>query len=134
MNLFDYLNSINFDKKNIIRESDNLELAEKLYTPFVVNKGLSLFIDTIYLANEMNRRPHCDKLMQYEFLINSVRKKKRYSKWYKSQKDDDLDAIREYYDYSYDKARQIADLLTEEQITIIKKSLGKGGMNNDSRS
>jgi len=134
MKLFDFLNSINFDKKNLIRESENLDLAEKLYTPYVVNKGLSFFIDTIYLANEMNQRPHCEKLLQYDFLINSVRKKKRYSKWYKSQKSDDLEAIKEYYGYSYDKAHQIADLLTEEQITTIKKSLGKGGKNNDSRS
>lgn len=134
MKLFDFLNSINFDKKNLIRESENPDLAEKVYTPYIVNKGLSFFIDTIYLANEMNQRSHCEKLLQYDFLINSVRKKKRYSKWYKSQKSDDLEAIKEYYGYSYDKAHQVADLLTEEQITTIKKSLGKGGKNNDSRS
>lgn len=132
MKPFDYLNSINISKNNLVKDSDNPELAEKLYPPYLINKGLSYFIDTIYLANEMNRRPNCDKLLQYEFLINSVRKKKRYSKWYKSQVDDNLEAIKEYYGYSYDKAHQVADLLTEEQLITIKNSLSKGGMN-DSR-
>lgn len=132
MKPFDFLNTITFDKTNLIKESDNPELAEKLYPPFLINKGLSYFIDTVQLANEMNRRHHSDKLLQYEFLINSVRKKKRYSKWYKSHKSDDLLAIVEYYGYSYDKARQVADLLTEEQLKTIKNSLSKGGMN-DSR-
>ena len=131
MNPFDYLNSINTTKQNIIEDSDNPELAEKLYQPFVVNKGLSYFIDTVYLANEMNRCHHVDKKLQYDFLINIVRVKKRFSKWFKHQPDDNVDAVCEYYGYSYDKARQVVGLLTKDQLTKIKTSMSKGGLTND---
>lgn len=131
MKPFDYLNSINFTKKNIIEESDNPELAEKLYVPYLTNRGLSYFIDTVYLANEMNQRNMLDNKMQYDFLINTVRARKRFSKWHKPVSDEVLDAVMEYYDYSYDKARQVADILTDQQITSIKKLLGKGGKTNE---
>lgn len=129
MNPFDYLNSINHTKEDLIGESDNPELAEKLYPPFLVNKGLSYFIDTIYVVNEVNRRHHLDHKLQYDFLINIVRKKKRYSKWFKPQHDDVVDAVMDYYGYSRDKARQVVDLLTEDQIKQITKSQSKGGLN-----
>ena len=129
VNPFDYLNSINQSKQNIIEDSDNPQLAEKLYQPYVVNKGLSYFIDTVYLANEVNKRHHLDNKLQYDFLINIVRKKKRFSKWFKLQHDDEVDAVAQYYGYSHDKARQVVDLLTQEQITQITKSLSKGGLN-----
>lgn len=132
MKPFDYLNSINFTKENIIEDSDNPQLAEKLYVPFLTNKGLSYFIDTVYFANEMNTRHQLDKKLQFSFLLNSVRKKKRFSKWHKPQQDEVLEAVMQYYGYSYDKARQIVDLLSDQQITKIKKSLGKGGTRNDS--
>lgn len=131
MNPFDYLNSINTTKQNIIEDSDNPELAEKLYQPFVVNKGLSYFIDTVYLANEMNRRHHVDKKLQYDFFINIVRVKKRFSKWFKHQPDGNVDAVCEYYGYSYDTARQVVGLLTEDQLTKIKTSMSKGGLRDD---
>ena len=129
MNPFDYLNAINDTKEDIIGESDNPELAEKLYPPYLVNKGLSYFIDTIYLVNEMNQRHHLEKKLQFDFLINIVRKKKRYSKWFKPQQDDVVDAVMNYYGYSQDKARQVVNLLTEDQITQIKTSQSKGGIN-----
>tara|TARA_R100000149_G_C5804588_1_gene90455 strand:- start:97 stop:510 length:414 start_codon:yes stop_codon:yes gene_type:complete len=129
MNPFDYLNAINDTKQDIIGESDNPELAEKLYPPYLVNKGLSYFIDTIYLVNEMNQRHHLEKKLQFDFLINIVRKKKRYSKWFKPQQDDVVDAVMNYYGYSQDKARQVVNLLTEDQITQIKTSQSKGGIN-----
>lgn len=129
MNPFDYLNAINDTKQDIISESDNPELAEKLYPPYLVNKGLSYFIDTIYLVNEMNQRHHLEKKLQFDFLINIVRKKKRYSKWFKPQQDDVVDAVMNYYGYSQDKARQVVNLLTEDQITQIKTSQSKGGIN-----
>ena len=129
MNPFDYLNAINDTKQDIISESDNPELAEKLYPPYLVNKGLSYFIDTIYLVNEMNQRHHLEKKLQFDFLINIVRKKKRYSKWFKPQQDDVVDAVMNYYGYSQDKARQVVNLLTEDQITKIKTSQSKGGIN-----
>jgi len=135
VNPFDYLNAINYTKEDVIRDSDNPELAEKLYQPYVVNRGLSYFIDTIYAANEVNRYHQIDNQMQFDFLINIIRKNKRYSKWYKPQPDDDVSTVMQYYDYSQDKARQVVDLLTKDQLTIISKSQSKGGSNdNDSRS
>ena len=135
MNPFDYLNAINYTKEDVIRDSDNPELAEKLYQPYVVNRGLSYFIDTIYAGNEVNRYHQIDNQMQFDFLINIIRKNKRYSKWYKPQPDDDVDAVMNHYGYSQDKARLVVDLLTKDQIKIITKSQSKGGINdNDNRS
>ena len=129
MNPFDYINAINDTKQDIITDSDNPELAEKLYPPYLVNRGLSFFVDTVYLANEMNRYHQLDNKMQFDFLINIVRKKKRYSKWFKPQPDEDVEAVMEHYGYSLDKARQVVGLLTQDQITQIKKSHYKGGLN-----
>ena len=129
MNPFDYLNAINDTKENVIEDSDNPELAEKLYPPYLVNRGLSFFIDTVYLANEMNRHHHLQNKMQFDFLINIVRKKKRFSKWFKAQPDEEVEAVMNYYGYSQDKARQVVGLLTQDQITQIKKSHNKGGLN-----
>ena len=129
MNPFDYLNAINDTKKNVIKDSDNPELAEKLYPPYLVNRGLSFFIDTVYLANEMNRHHHLDNKMQFDFLINIVRKKKRFSKWFKAQPDEEVEAVMDYYGYSQDKARQVVDLLTKDQITQIIERQRKGGLN-----
>lgn len=132
MNPFDYLNDINYDKQNILTNSENPELAEKLYPPYLVNKGLSQFIDTVRIANEMNLRPHTDKKLQFEFLLNTIRKKKRFTKWAKKDSDDKLDLIMKHYGYSYEKAKQVIHLFTDEQITIIKKQYYEGGLN-DSR-
>ena len=129
MNPFDYLNAINDTKKNVIEDSDNPELAEKLYPPYLVNRGLSFFIDSVYLANEMNRHHHLDNKMQFDFLINIVRKKKRFSKWFKAQPDEEVEAVMDYYGYSQDKARQVVDLLTKDQITQIIERQRKGGLN-----
>jgi len=125
MKPFDYLNSINFTKDNVMLTEED----EKGYVPFIVNRGLSYFIDTIKLANEINQRHHVDKKLQYEFLLNSIRKRKRFSKWHKREQDDDLNAVMEYYGYNHDKALQIIDLLTHEQLTTIKNSFNKGGRN-----
>ncbi len=129
MNPFDYLNAINDTKQNVIEDSDNPELAEKLYPPYLVNRGLSVFIDTVYLANEMNRHHHLENKMQFDFLINIVRKKKRFSKWFKAQPDEEVEAVMDYYGYSQDKARQVVGLLTKDQITQIIERQRKGGLN-----
>ena len=133
MKPFDYLNDINFDKQNIIEESDNPELAEKLYPPFLVNKGLSQFIDTVRIANEINLRHYTDKKLQFDFLLNTIRKKKRFTKWAKKDSDDRLDIVMKHYGYSYEKAKQVIHLLTDEHITIIRKQYYEGGLN-DGRS
>ena len=104
MKPFDYLNAINHTKVNIIEDSDNPELAEKLYPPYLVNRGLSYYTDTILFANEMNIRHQCDNKLQFDFYLNSIRKRKRFSKWHKREQDDDLNAVMEYYGYNHDKA------------------------------
>jgi hypothetical protein len=123
MNPFGYLNSINASKKDIMID----DLAEKDYNSFLVNRSLSYFYDTIGVANVMNRYHHIDNKLQYHFLINIVRKRKRFSKWYKPETESDIEVVKEYYGYSNEKARQIMPLLSPEQITIIKEKVSKGG-------
>lgn len=104
----------------------NDDLAEKTYSPWLTNKSLSYFADTIHAANLMNCNHHLDHKLQYSFLINIVRPRKRFQKWSKKQKDEDLDAVAEYYGYSNTKAKSALELLTPEQINIIKKKIQKG--------
>ncbi len=120
---FDFVNSINFTKKDLMPD----EVHEKQYVPFIVNRALSYFMDTVYYANEMNLCSTLDSKLQYHYLINSVRPQKRFSKWVKKQEDSDLDAVMEYFGYSYAKARTAIELLSPEQIKIIKQKLEKGG-------
>ena len=101
--------------------------CEKSYNSFMVNRGLSYFQDTIIIANEMNIQHQLDSKLQYQFLINMIRKRKRFSKWAKAQKESDIDAVKEYYGYSNEKARQALTLLSPDQITIIKNKVSKGG-------
>jgi hypothetical protein len=126
-NPFDYLNSINVTKKNMMRGTENDELAEKDYNAFMVNRGLSYFQDTIALANEMNKHHFLDKKLQYEFFINIVRPRKRFCKWSKPTDNNDLDAIKEYYNYGTQKALQALSVLTKDDIENIKIKLYKGG-------
>lgn len=120
---FDYTNAINFTKEDIMVD----DVAEKQYAPYMVNRSLSYFPDTVALANEMNRYHHLDNRLQFDFLINIVRKRKRFSKWAKAQTESDIDAVKEYYGYSNEKARQALTLLSPEQIKIIKIKVSKGG-------
>jgi len=123
MNHFDYLNSINATKKDIMED----DIAEKAYNSFMVNRGLSYFNDTVLMANEMNIYSHLDKKLQYHFYLNIVRKRKRFSKWAKVETESDIEAVKEYYGYSNEKARQILPLLSNDQIKIIKQKISKGG-------
>ena len=123
MNHFDYLNSINATKKDIMED----DIAEKAYNPFMVNRGLSYFNDTVLMANEMNLSSHLDKKLQYHFLINIVRKRKRFSKWVKPETESDIEAVKDYYCYNNEKARQALTLLSPENIKIIKQKVNKGG-------
>ena len=120
---FDFLKSINDTKKNIMELPEH----EKMYVPFVTNRSLSYFPDTVLLANEMNRYHHIDSKLQYQFLINIVRKRKRFSKWVKPEIENDIESVKEYYGYSNDKARQVLRLLSSEQLTIIRDKVSKGG-------
>ena len=103
------------------------DLTEKEYPPFMVNRSLSYFPDCVLMANEMNINHHLDKRLQFDFLINIVRKKKRFSKWAKAQQSDEIEVIKEYYGYSNEKARQIRSLLSSEQIDELKKKVYRGG-------
>lgn len=129
MNPFDYINSINFQKNNMMRDTENDQLAEKQYPAFMVNRGLSMFADTLMYANEMNTNHHIDNKLQYEYLINIVRPKKRFSKWVKKIANDDVEAVKQYFDYNDEKAIAATSLLSEDQIKIIKDKLSKGGNN-----
>jgi len=123
--LKDYLNSINFTKEYLMDDSD--PLWEKKYAPFIINKCLSGFIDTVMFANEMNMNHSLSSRLQYDFLINTVRKRKRFSPWLKKEKIQDLDAVKSYYGYSNEKAQQALKILTKEQIKFIKQKLDVGG-------
>jgi len=126
MELKDWMNSINFNKENLIKENPDIV---KQYPPFIVNKCLSGHLDSILFANEMNKNHHLDKDMQYSFLLNSLRKKKRFSPWIRKEKIDDLDAIKQYYGYSEEKSKEALRILSKEQITFIKSKIEKGGTN-----
>ena len=120
---FDFLNSINSTKVNLFdKDPENINQ----YNGFLVNRSLSYFPDTVLISNEMNRLHHLDARLQYDFLINIVRKKKRFSKWDKPQSTD-IECIKEYYGYSDSKAKQIIGLLTSEQIQELKNKVNKGG-------
>jgi hypothetical protein len=123
MNPFEYLNAINDTKKDIMVD----DIAEKGYNSFMVNRSLSYFNDTVLYANEMNRHHHLDNRLQFDFLINIIRKRKRFSKWIKPDTVSDVEVVKEYYGYSNEKARQALTLLTPEQITMIKQKVYKGG-------
>jgi len=124
--LKDYLNAINHTKERLLDSED--EEWEKKYPPFVVNKCVYPFQDTIMLVNEINQLPHLDKKLQFDFLLNSVRSRRRFSPWLKANKLDNLEDVKEYYGYSNEKAKQALDILTDEQIATIKQKLNKGGM------
>jgi len=123
--LKDYLNSINLTKENLMDGDD--PMWEKKYSPFIINKCLAPFNDTIMLVNELNQRHHLDSKLQYDFLLNSIRSRKRYAPWVKASKLKDLEYIKEYYGYSNEKAKSALSILNDAQITAIKDSLNKGG-------
>jgi len=123
MNPFEYLKAINESKKDIMVD----DLSEKEYNPFIINKGLSYFKDTVLYANEMNKNHTLDHRLQFDFLINIIRKKKRWSKWIKADDVANLELIKEYYGYSNEKAKSALTLMSNEQIEQLKLRIYKGG-------
>jgi hypothetical protein len=122
--LKDWLNSINFNKQNLIEEDPS---TIKDYAPYIINRCLSGNIDSILFANEMNKYSFLDKDMQYSFYLNTLRKKKRFSPWLRKDKVTDLEIIKQYYGYSNEKASNALKILTPEQINFIKQRLDTGG-------
>ena len=124
MELKDWLNSINFNKENLIKEDPDIV---KQYPPYIINRCLSGHLDCVMFANEMNKYHFLPKKLQYDFLINIVRKKKRFSPWLRQDKIKDLDYVKRYYGYSNEKAKQALKILTEEQLNVIKAKFDTGG-------
>jgi hypothetical protein len=125
MNPFDFVNDILQGKKNLIVDDQ----TEKEYQPFLINRSLSYHMDCIIYANEMNRRHHLDKKLQNDFLLNSIRSRKRpFAKWIKPVKNDDLECIKIYYGFSDIRAREVLNLLSEEQIEQLKEKTDIGGL------
>lgn len=122
MNPFDFVNSINYIKKDIMTEEN-----EKDYNSFLTNRQLSYFSDTVLASNEMNINSHLDNKLQYHFLINIIRKKKRFSKWEKNISTENLESVKEYYGYSNEKAKTALMILSPEELIIIKNKVSKGG-------
>lgn len=127
MDLGKYLNSINFEKTNIMEDPVTGEEAEKDYNPFIVNRCLSPFPDSLLHVQEMNLYPQLDKRIQYEYYLAAIRKRKRFSK---RQIDipENVDVVKEYFGYSNVKAKEALRILTEEQIQYMKQKLDKGGV------
>jgi len=125
--LKEYLNAINVSKESLMDSED--EVWEKKYAPFIVNKCVAPFPDTILLVNELNQYHHLDKKLQFDFLLNSLRTRKRYTPWLKAKKLKNLEYVKEYYGYNNEKAKAALDILDDEQISAIKIKLNKGGRN-----
>ena len=123
--LKDYLNAINFSKKNLMDSED--KLWQKKYPAFIVNKILSGFRDCINLVSTINYYHFLDKDIQFQFLLNSIRSKKRFSPFLRANKLRNIECVKEYYGYSNDKAKSALDILTKDQIKLIKEKLYKGG-------
>ena len=126
MDLKDWLNSINMTKDNLIDEDP---ANEKEYSPYIINKCLSGQLDSILFANEMNLHHSLDKKLQYDFFINSLRKRKRFSPWLRKDKVKHIEMVRRYYGFSTAKAEQALNILTNEQLDFIYEKLNTGGIN-----
>jgi len=125
--LKDYLGAINRTKENLMDSDD--EMWSKKYPAFIINKCLAPFSDTVHLVNEMNIHHHLDSKLQFDFLLNSLRRRERYTPWLKAKKIKNIEYVKEYYGYSNEKAKVALDVLSDEQIKTIKDSLSKGGKN-----
>lgn len=123
--LGDFLTAINYSKENLLRNDP--EIAVKEYEPYIINMCLSNFVDTVMYVNEINQKDNISKTLQFDYLLNIIRKRKRYSPWFKKKKVDNLELIKEYFSYSDEKALSVIDLISDKDIKYIKEYLDKGG-------
>lgn len=123
MNPFEFINSINSGKDIMVDDA-----AENAYVPFIVNRGLSYFNDTVLVANKANTIHHLDKKLQYHYLLNTIKPRKRFSKWAKKHEDSDLEFVMLHYNYNYEKASAALSLLTKQQLETLKNKYNKGGI------
>ena len=125
---FDFIGSINDQAKpDLFRTADSREQIEKDYVPFIVNRGFSFYPDTILYANEVNTMAHIEKIAQYDFLRLSIRPRKRWSKWFKSGEDEDLEVVKQVFGYSTQKAREVLKILTRDQLDEMQQKLSEIG-------
>ena len=125
MKLGDYLKAINYTKEKLMDTED--ESVEKEYPAFVVNRCLSYFVDTIAIVNEMNQKPFLSNKLQFDFLLNIVRSRKRFKKWDKSESPENLETVKEYYEYSNEKAQSALDILSDNELTYMRRRIERGG-------
>ena len=126
MTPFDFINAILVSKKDLLKDDDQ---AAKEYAPFIVNRGLSLHLDCVLYANEMNLHPFIDKDQQFQFLLNTIRSMKRkFQPWQKSETEKDLECVKQYFGYSNEKAKEALRILNDEQLAEIKIKTAKGGV------
>lgn len=123
--LFDFINDLSQNKKDLLTEEN-----EREYSPYMINRFLSMNITTIMYANEMNLNSHLPKRMQYDYFLNSIKKQKRFFKYIKHTRQDDIDVIKEYHGYSEVRAKEILPIFTEEDIQYMREKLNKGGVKN----
>ena len=127
MTPFDFINAILVSKKDLLKDDDQ---AAKEYAPFIVNRGLSLHLDCVLYANEMNLHPFIDKDQQFQFLLNTIRSMKRkFQPWQKTSIDNNIECVKQYFGYSNEKAKEALRILNDEQIAEIKAKTTKGGVN-----
>lgn len=127
-NPFLWVDSLSYSKVNLIDASENPERAEKEYNPFIVNKHFSYFIDTVLYANELNRVPNLDKLLQYNYLLKVIKPRKRFTKWVKKVDNESLELVKEYFGLSSRKAEVALKILTPDQLEKIEEKMEKGGV------
>ncbi len=125
MKLGEYLTAINYSKESLMDTED--DWVEKKYQPYIINRCLSYFPDTIIQANQMNRYSDLDKKLQFDYLLNSLRKRKRFSKWAKDEQSEDFEIVKQYFGYNNRKTKEVMDLLSEDDIQNIKEDLFTGG-------
>lgn len=134
MNPFDFIKSINTTKIDMMKNTNDDDAVEAEYVPFITNRSLSYFPETILIANLMNIYSMLDNKLQYHFLLNSVRPAKRFAKWVKREDAEDVELVKQFYGYNNEKARQALSVLTPDNLHYIKQKLERGGNNDQSRN
>ena len=124
MNPFEIVKAVTHTKENLMVDVH----AEKGYAPYMVNRALSFFADTVFQANEMNRYYHLDNKLQFDYLLNNIRTRKRWSQWLKPEKNDNINIVKEYYEFSNEKAKNAMEILSVDQLEYIKQKLDIGGV------
>lgn len=123
MNPFDYVKAASYSKKDIMVD----DIAEKAYTPYIVNRALSYHLDTVLFANEMNINHNMDNRLQFDFYINTIKKRNRFSKWHKVIDDNDVDIVKSAFNYNKKRAEEVLSLLSKDQIQSLKNRMNIGG-------